>query len=231
MGLRPAVRRARHLLRLLGMRGLTLHAIAYMRSGLRHVCRRQRFYVYDITLCEDSQLDFPAPRPDCELHFIESHQQADDLVDQGYDDFRSRVPRARLNLSLGAIAVCAYARRTFASIDWMATSPENLHGFAREALRNSLVDRHACTTDAYTVPEFRNAGIGSYRLAGILRYLRDRGYTVCHSVIGVYNAPSRRCVERFGGRAVQVGDYRVTLGLHSWLPNRIDGPVAPVTSP
>jgi GNAT superfamily N-acetyltransferase len=189
----------------------------------------QHFYVYETPLGEGAPLNFPAPVEGCELHFIEGHAQAEALAAMGYDDLRFRVPGARRSLTRGNVAACAYMEKAFSSVDWIALSPGSLSGVARIAHKDTFREGHSCTTGAFTVPEFRNAGIGSYRLGGALRYLRDHGYSVCDSVIPVHNVPSRRCIERFGGRVVRVGHYRSLLRLVRWTERAVDEPVPPVT--
>jgi len=228
-GCRAAVRRAHHLLQHGGVRGLARGAFGYFRSLSRFVYVNQRFYVYETMLREGAPLDFPASVEGCELHFIQDNAQADALAAMGYDDIRLRVPGARRNLTRGNVAACAYIERAFGSVDWIAVSPASLSGVARVAHKDAFREGHACTTGAFTLPKFRNAGIGSYRLGGVLRYIRDRGYPVCDSVIPVRNAPSRRCIERFGGRVVRVGHYRSLLGLVRWTERAVDEPVPPVT--
>jgi GNAT superfamily N-acetyltransferase len=227
-GTRAAIRRARHLLQHGGVRGLAGGAFGYFRSLRRLVYVSQHFYVYETPLGEGAPLDFPAPAEGCELHFIEGHAQADALAAMGYDDLRLRVPGARRSLARGNVAACAYIERAFSSVDWIALSPVSLSGVARVAHKDAFRDGHACTTGAFTVPKFRNAGIGSYRLGGVLRYLRDRGYPVCDNVIPIHNAPSRRCIERFGGRVVRVGHYRSLFGLVRWTDHPVSVPVPPI---
>jgi len=228
-GCRAAVQRASYLLRHGGARGLAAGVVGYFRSLRRLVYVSQHFYVYETVLREGAPLDFPAPVEGCELHFIQDNAQADALAAMGYDDIRLRVPGARRSLTRGNVTACAHIERAFSSVDWIALSPASLSGVARVAHKDAFREGHACTSGAFTVPKFRNAGIGSYRLGGVLRYLRDRGYTVCDSVIPVHNAPSRRCIERFGGRVVRVGHYRALLRLVRWTEHPVDEPVPPVT--
>ena len=223
-----AVRRARYLLRHEGLKPFAASAVRYFRSLVRLVYLSQHFYVYETMLGEGALLDFPAQVDRCELRFIEGNTQADALAAMGYDDLRLRVPGARRSLTQGNLAVCAYVGNTFASVDWIALSPDSLSGVAKIAHKDAFREGHACTTGAFTVPQFRNAGIGSYRLGGVLRYLRDHGCTMCDSVIPIHNAPSRRCIETFGGRVVRVGHYRALFRRATWTEHPVTEPVPPV---
>lgn len=228
-GARAAIRRARYLLRHQGLRGFAAGAAGYVRSLRRFVYVRQDFYVYETVLGDGALLDVPPPVEGCELHFIEGNARADVLTALGYDDIRLRVAGARRSLTRGNVAACAYVAGRFSSVDWIALSPVGLSGVARFAHKDSFHKGHACTTSAFTVPQFRNAGIGTYRLGGALRYLRDHGYTTCECVIPIHNAPSRRCIEKLGGRVVRVGHYLALLKLAKWTEHPVDEPVPPAT--
>lgn len=227
-GLRSTVRRAGYLRRTRGLAGLVAGCYRYVRSLRRLIYVNVPYYVYETRLGDGVALDYPPPVDGCELHILESADAAEALFALGYEDFRRRHRGARRALRAGGIAVCTYVGHEFASIDWIALSPSSLFGMARVAHRHTFRDGHACTTNAFTVPEFRNAHLGSYRLAGALRYVRDHGYTHSDAVIAVHNMPSRRCIERFGGRVVRAGRYLRLLTLHRWTVHAVTEPVVPV---
>jgi len=227
-GLRSTVCRAGYLMRTGGLASLVAGSYRYIRSLRRLIYVSVPFYVYETRVDDSVSLDYPPPVEGCELHILESNTEADALFALGYEDFRRRHRGARRALDGGGIAVCTYVGHAFASIDWIALAPSSLFGMARVAHRHTFRDGHACTTNAFTVPAFRNAHLGSYRLAGALRYLRDHGYKTSDAVIAVHNMPSRRCIERFGGHVVRGGRYVRLCTMHRWTTHAITGPVIPV---
>lgn len=196
--------------------GLIRGVLRYGRVLLNSLYSDELLHAYELPIDRAGPLPWEPPVERCECHAIEDDAAADALVIHGYDDFRIAIPPARMRLSRGAVAVCAYVNRAFASIDWMAFSEEAQHSISRVPYRVSYENRHAFTGGALTSPRFRNMGIATFRFSEQLRYMRDHGFALCYNVIGAQNVPSRRVVENHGAQVRRICRYRRILGWRRW---------------
>ncbi|TFH34870.1 MAG: hypothetical protein E4G93_04640, partial [Dehalococcoidia bacterium] len=203
-----ANRRALSLLRAEGIPGLTRGILRFGSALLHTLYSDELLFAYELPLDRAGPLPWEPPVEGCDCHVIEDDAAADRLVMQGYDDFRIAIPPASKRLERGAVAVCAYVDRAFASIDWMAFSENAQRSIDGVPYRVRYEDHRAFTSGALTSPAFRNLGIATYRFSHQLRYMRDHGFTLCCNVIRAENLPSRRVVEKHGARVRSICRYR-----------------------
>ncbi len=203
------------------MSGLIRGVLRFGRVLLKAAYTDELMYVYKLPIEHAGPLPWPAPIEQCECHVIEDNAAADALVSQGYDDFRVMIPPARTRLEQGAVAACAYVDKAFASVDWMAFSQRAQRSIDGLPYRVSYEDHHAYTGGALTQPQFRNMGIGTYRLSQQLRYMRDHGSTVSCCVIRTDNVPSQRCVEKHGAQVSRICRQHRFLGWRRWTEHSV----------
>jgi len=203
-----------------GLRLLQAEGPAGLLSGagrfvteLRHsIYQDSRLRFYRLSISETALASVTTPVDDVHLHIIESRDDIIDLALQGCENLLHVAPGVQRRLDRGAVAACAFVGSALASIDWMALSNEVKPVVDRTPYPAALAEGEACTGGAYTLPRFRGRGIGSYRFSAEVRFLRDRGFHTCYSMIAADNTPSQRCVERYGATFEMVVHHQRLLG-------------------
>ena len=101
---------------------------------------------------------------------ITSNKQADELVAEGFEDFRSHTLDAVKFLDKGAIAFCIFVEREFACIHWIGITAEAKRVLLPAPFRAVLSDNEAISERVYTVPKYRRLGLNEYGIDIISEY-------------------------------------------------------------
>jgi len=209
----------RHTWSLLREEGLSGLAGGLYRFGLelrRHVIQNETYCLYEFVVDEAARQAPVVPPQDVVVHVIETREHVRKLVAEGYEDVMSTATQFQRRLDSGAVAVCAFVRKGFASIDWMAFSEIAKLSFDQHPYKVDFEKGEACTGGAFTVRRFRRRGIATYRFSREVQYMQERGCTIYRTAIREDNTPSKRGVERFGGQVRQQGHFRRFLWWTSW---------------
>jgi GNAT superfamily N-acetyltransferase len=220
---RPSVvaRRAITLLQTEGLVGLVRGFGRLVVAVRRSVYRSSTFRVYDLYVEEAASMPAMPPFDGMSVHVIASRDDASKLAERGYEDVLVLLPSTGRRLDSGAVAACAFVGREFVSIDWIAFTEEARRAIDRTPYDIDFAHGEVMSAAAYTVPRFRNRGIGTYRVSVQARYLQVRGYRVCRSTIGATNVASQRCVERYGAQFHTIVRSRRFLWWRHWEKTRL----------
>ncbi|MCK5213400.1 MAG: hypothetical protein KAQ74_05690 [Dehalococcoidia bacterium] len=199
-----------------GFRGLLGGLGRFAGTLTRKVYRNERFRLYELRVDEAGPILLSAPFEGVEIHAIETREEAHRLMAQGYEDVVLADPHLAPRLDSGAVALCAFVNREFASIDFMAFSEEARRSFDKLPCRVEFENGDCYTGGAFTVRRLRGKGVATYRMSWALGYLRDRGCHMSRCIISDGNVPSQRTVERFGGSFSKVRHLRRVLWWTRW---------------
>jgi len=117
---------------------------------------------------------------DYTLKIISTNKEADELVNNGFEDFRQNIHirNARERLDKGAIAFCGFVGKNFANIGWVATAEEAKNALTDIPFQVDFSNEEAFVENTFTIPEYRNKGIGQYARYKRYEYLKQRGATI-----------------------------------------------------
>ncbi|MFC2008818.1 hypothetical protein ACFLUT_02050 [Chloroflexota bacterium] len=216
------LRRAWSLLRKEGLRGLLGGSGRFVGALGRRMFQSETYRLYECRVDEAALMPVATPSEEIDLRLIETREDARKLVAEGYEDIPSTIPRSGRRLDSGAVAACAFVRKEFASIDWIALS-----GAAKLAIDElpytvDFENREVCTGGAFVARRFRRRGIAAYRFSVQVQYMHHRGCLVCRNAIAPDNIPSQRGVERHGGRYDRIGHCRRILWWESWKETAVE---------
>lgn len=215
-GFLSVIRQARVLARSEGFGGLLRGLGRFAGTLTQKVYRNERFRLYELRVDEASRIQLSAPFEGVEIHAIETREDARRLTAKGYEDIVLADPHLVARLDSGAVALCAFVNREFASIDWLAFSEDARRSFDSLPRRVAFENGDCYTGGAFTVRRLRGRGIATYRMSWAMGYLRDRGSHMHRATISDGNIPSQRTVERLGGSFGKVGHLRRFLWWTSW---------------
>ena len=188
----------------------------------RSILKDETYYLYETLIDEAALVAAVAPSEEVVLHIIETREDVSMLVAEGYEDVMSTVPRFERRLDSGAVAVCAFVGKEFASIDWMAFSETAKLSLDQRPYSVDFAKGEVCTGGAFTVRRFRRRGIATCRFSRQVQYMHERGCTVYRTAIRDDNTPSKRPVERYGGQVRRIGHRRRLLWSISWKETAVE---------
>lgn len=209
--------RARDILRTEGAGALFRHALGFVDFLFRRVYRRQDVYLYEHSLVPRSRDKFLPQLESYELRIVHSNEEADGLVAEGLEDFRSVFVFSRRPLEKkGAVVFCVYVGSEFAHIGWVALDEESKRYVDALPYRVAFGERQACTGGTRTVPKYRGKGLMAYGYYERLEYLRQRGYVSSRNAVAVTNVASQKAHSRFAPTVYAVGHYTKLLRWSRW---------------
>ena len=190
--------RARHILRDEGFIGFTRRLFAFILSLTSNVYSRRSLYLYQHTMKKRNEADFLPRIANITCKVISTNDRADDLVRQGFDDFRQQVPGFQSHVNKGAIAFCYFVGREFAHIGWVALTEEAKNPIDPYPYHVNFADRQACTGGTRTVPKYRGKGLMTYGYYKRLEFLREHGITTSRAAVNIRNIASQKMHAKFG---------------------------------
>lgn len=169
----------------------------------KRVFFRADYYVHEFDLMSLDDSYSAAPVDGLEVHIVESSEDACALAERGYEDVRLTVPGAKNCLRAGAVGFCAYVDDgILAHIAWVGMTRQAKKSFDALDYDVRFDEQEACTGGSWTFPSFRGRGIYRHVMWHRLRYLRDRGCSICRDATEVHNVASMRGQGVFPSRIV-----------------------------
>ena len=175
-----------------------------------------QFYLYEYNLNERNEADFLPKIENFTLNIIYSNQQADELVRNGFDDFRSKTIEARQGLDKGAIAFCVFIERVLAHTGWIAMNEEAKNIFDPLPFKVDFSNGEACTGGAWTNPKYRGSGLMSYVFIKRLQFLRGRGIAVLRCSVSKNNIAPQRLHTNLDATIYAEASYLKLLWWQTW---------------
>ena len=213
--------RAEYLLKTEGLRGLLGGARRRLRAVRRSWFTREDYIVYRF---ETEVASLPSRRPEVaglDVVVLESLEDVQRLVEQGYDVplFHSAVQVRWLRR--GGVAFCAFVDRRLAHIAWVALR-EDARGCC-DGLPYVVDFAHgeAATGGAWTVPAYRGRGLYRYMFGRELDYLRRNGRTICCNAIGTNNEASQRGQAVYGAETYARARLVRVLAFSRWTEHPV----------
>jgi len=123
---------------------------------------------------------------------ISSNQQADEVVTEGFEDFRSHLLYAMKYLDKGAIALCIFVEREFANINWLGMTEEAKKVLLPTPFNVDLSENDAISEGSYTVPKYRRLGLNEYSSYESTIFLREKGIDAMYVVALVNNISAHK---------------------------------------
>lgn len=130
--------------------------------------------------------------PDLTHRLVTTNQQANELVAEGFSDFREYAPNAWQRLDSGALALCIYVGQEPARMTWIAMSEVAKKSFNDIPYRVDFANKQACTGGTMTVPKYRRTGLHMYGTLLQDQYLTEMGIISRKSIISTSNTSSLR---------------------------------------
>jgi RimJ/RimL family protein N-acetyltransferase len=170
-------------------------------------------YLYEHTMKVRSETEFLPAMQDYVFKIVSNNQQADELGQNGFQDFRQRWQTARRGLETGGKAFCVFSGRELAHIGWVATTNEAKDTFDLLPYRIDFSSHEACTGGTWTSPKYRGQGLMKYIYFKRFQYLRENGIKISRNAVDVGNVASQKVHARFGPRIYSRARY---LRLGKW---------------
>ena len=216
--------RARDILRNEGAGALLRHTLWFVGFLFGRVYRRQRVFLYEHSLVPRPRDKFLPRLESYDLRIVHSNEEADRLVAEGLEDFRSVFVFSRRHLEQnGAIAFCVYAGTELAHIGWVALDEESKRCIDTLPYHVVFGERQACTGGTHTVPKYRGRGLMAYGYYERFEYLWERGYVSSRNAVAVTNVASQKAHARFAPTVYGVGHYTKLLWWAKWSEELFPG--------
>ena len=162
----------------------------------------EAYYLYQIDISEvlkqNSEADLLPEIRDLTLKIVSTNEQADELAQQGFE-FRSQVINARKRLDKGAVALCIFAGREFASIGWITLTQQAKDSLNELPLRIDFSNKEACTGGVMTNSKYREMGLMRYGYFKRLQFLKEKGRLIDRSAVAKSNVASQMAVAKLSG--------------------------------
>ena len=214
--LKNAFVRAGEVLHTEGPLSLSRRTVAFAALQGRWLYRRRDCYLYLHHLVERDRAQY-LPRLDSyELRVLETDVQAEQLVAEGFEDFRLRFLRSAGDLSLGAVAFCVFVDKKLAHIGWLAMNARAKPYVDPLPFHVAFSDGEACTGGTFTMPEYRGKGLMAYGYYERFEYLRSRGYRFVRNSVETHNVPSQRAHAKFSPEILGTGHFQRVLFWTRW---------------
>ena len=211
------IARAGRKLKTRGSAGLLRSAVAFPYWQFKHLSRYlfgyYVVYLYEHTMKVRSEADFLPAMQDYVFKIVSNNQQADELAQNGFQDFRQGWPTARRGLETGGTAFCVFGGRELAHIGWVATTSEAKDTFDPLPYHVDFSSNEACTGGTWTSPKYRSKGLMKYIYFKRFQYLRENGIKIGRNAVEVGNVASQKVHAKFGPRIYARARY---LRLGKW---------------
>ena len=223
--------RAGHKLKTEGAAALLKTAAAFFDGRLKRLSRSlfgySVVYLYEHTMKARSEADFLPSMQDYLYKIVSNNQQADELAQNGFQDFRRIWQAARRGLDTGGIAFCVFSGRELAHIGWVATSGEAKDTFDPLPYHVDFSSNEACTGGTWTSPKYRSQGLMKYIYFKRFQFLRENGIKISRNAVDIGNVTSHKVHAKFGPRIYARARY---LKLGKWYLKK-ETPVSLVGQP
>lgn len=200
-------------------RGFTLFLTRLTSSLFRY----ETFYLYEHTMRKRNEADFMPSIQNFSFQIVSTNQQADELVRDGFNDFRRRINNVRRGLDGGAIFFCIFVRAELAHIAWVAMTEEAKNACDTVPFHVDFSDNQACTGGAITILKYRGKGLMTYSIYKRFQYLWERGIKTSRNVILTGNIISQRVIARFDPKIYAKARYLKILWWASWKETPLAG--------
>lgn len=218
--LRVVVVRVKTILKTEGVISLAGRILSFL---VRRVFCYETYYVSDAAL--DNQAANPADFiPDvANLTFttFTSNKEADELVANGFEDFRLYHRNARRGLDKGAIAMCLFVGNEVGYLTFIARCEEVVRVFNEMPYRVDFSSRRAYSVGAITVPKHRRKGLKTYGVLLRDETSREMGVATIRAVIRTDNIANLRA-SALGRRAIARASYVRFLWWKFWKETEVD---------
>jgi RimJ/RimL family protein N-acetyltransferase len=184
-------------------------------------------YLYEHTMKARSEAEFLPAMQDYVLKIVSNNQQADELGQNGFQDFRQSWQTAKRGLETGGTAFCIFSGRELVHIGWVATTNEAKDTFDLLPYRVDFSSHEACTGGTWTSPKYRGQGLMKYIYFKRFQYLRENGIKISRNAVDVGNVASQKVHAKFGPRIYARARY---LRLGKWYLKK-ETPISLVGQP
>jgi len=187
--------RSRLVYRTEGMPSLLKMVSRYL---INNVFYYHQFYLLKRPVRERVQPEISSKIQNFTVKTISSNKQADELVAEGFEDFRSHVLGAVKYLNKGAIALCIFVEREFAWVAWAGITAEAKKVLLPAPCKVDLSDDDVVGEGNYTVPKYRRLGLNEYGGYEFNEFLREKGITTIYNAALVSDISARKRTARRG---------------------------------
>ncbi|MFC1847183.1 hypothetical protein ACFLYS_03910 [Chloroflexota bacterium] len=162
----------------------------------------KNLYLYEHTLQERNEADYIPKIQGYTLKVVSSNRQADEIANEGFEDFRDCpvIVNTRRCLDKGAIAFCFFVGREFAHIGFVAMDEEAKKSFDILPYRVDFSHGQACTGGTVTMPKYRGNGLMAYGYFKRLEFLREKGYKTSRNAVAADSKIAQRVHAKFSPR-------------------------------
>ncbi len=165
------------------------------------------YYLYEHTLRERNESDYLPKIQIFTFKLVSSNREVDELVAEGFEDFRQYFINGRWGLDASAMAFCFFVDRELASIQWVAMTERAKNTFDPIPYRVDFASKEACIGGSWTHPKCRGKHLLEYGKFKIHQFLMEKGVTTLRSAVVVSNIASQRAVAGFNPRVYARGRH------------------------
>ena len=129
---------------------------------------------------------------------VYTHQQADELVADGFDFLDYWTDSRRRYLDKGAIAFCIFVGQELACIAWIAMTQEAKDELDPIPYHVDFSSGEACMAGALTLPKYRGKGLMTYNTAWRHRILKEHGIITARGSMRTNNIVAQNTWRKLG---------------------------------
>ena len=199
----------------------------YQKEGLVTLLKRiyasvmsyenNRFYIYEEILKHGDEADF-TPRINNFMHrTIETTQQLDELLNEGFDLSLLDIKQVRYRLEKGAILALIFVGCEIGWQGWVAMTEEAKDTFNHWPYKVDFANNEACRGGAWTNPKYRRQGLLLYGRYIRQEYLLSKGIRKTRGIIMTTNTAAVNSQSKSVDRRIYAtARYIRIFGLQFW---------------
>ena len=181
------------------------------------------FYVYEILVEKRNVADYMPEIKDITVKIVETKQQLDELLNDGFELSLLDIPQAHYRLEKGAIALLIFVECELAYRLWSAMTEEAKNTFNRWPYKVDFMNNEACDGEAWTNPKYRRQGINTYADYKLEEFLLGKGIRKMWRITLTNNIPIHKVHDkREGSRIYAKADYFRIGRMQFWKETPIE---------
>lgn len=174
------------------------------------------FYVYEHILDEGNEVDYLPEIQNVNHRIIETVEQLDELLEEGYDLSLVDIEQTRNRLEQGAILFLVFINCDFASVSWAALTREAKDVINPYPYKVDFTNNEACGGRTWVNPKYRQLGLFYFSLYKKEQYLITKGVIKHRSISLSTNTASQRAKIKMGHESIAIAHYIRVFDWHFW---------------
>ena len=113
------------------------------------------YYIYEVVLEHENEANVAPKIQNISFKVVETTQQLDELLKDGFDLSLLNITKARYRLQKGAVLALIFVERELGWQNWSATTEEAKNTFNNYPYKVDFANNEACRGGVWTNPKYR----------------------------------------------------------------------------